>query len=450
MSTTTPKLGLPRPVASDNVTLANQQALIDAIDSGAAPVASPALSGVPTSPTAIAGTSTAQIATTAFVATAVASIDTSRLAPKSSPAFTGDPTAPTPAVDDNDTSIATTAFVIGQASNVPPLMDGTATIGASKKYSREDHKHPTDTTRLAAASYTASDVLSKLTTVDGLGSGLDADIVRGVNIFQQNQTTHTNAIGLTEAVRWKNFGNGHVIFDASAGTSPNNTSINNTNSSVPWQATYPSLMGWNGSQTYGIRVDSARSADYVNGVQLRDNAGVLEYFSGGSWLSMGGAIIGASDITVQHSFATEYINIPSNYNNGLLVAKFIPKGIGDAVISADMKAFAPTYTNVIYLSVFQENSYDNNGNPMPQFRFTTTPGPNWRLPIGTMLGGTNTGPTTPLLATGSSGSNYINVSGVLRIHSRDPIYLVSYWSGEGGGGLTLGLKNIQVKYDIIG
>ncbi|UKS24309.1 hypothetical protein LOZ80_22075 [Paenibacillus sp. HWE-109] len=36
MSTTTPKLGLPRPVASDNVTLANQQALIDAIDSGVA------------------------------------------------------------------------------------------------------------------------------------------------------------------------------------------------------------------------------------------------------------------------------------------------------------------------------------------------------------------------------------------------------------------------------
>ncbi|UKS30144.1 hypothetical protein LOZ80_14875 [Paenibacillus sp. HWE-109] len=34
MATTTPKLGLPRPVASDAVTLVNQQALIDAIESG--------------------------------------------------------------------------------------------------------------------------------------------------------------------------------------------------------------------------------------------------------------------------------------------------------------------------------------------------------------------------------------------------------------------------------
>ncbi|GIQ70899.1 hypothetical protein DUZ99_08750 [Xylanibacillus composti] len=36
MATTTPRLGLPRPEASDNVTLENEQALIDAIDSAAA------------------------------------------------------------------------------------------------------------------------------------------------------------------------------------------------------------------------------------------------------------------------------------------------------------------------------------------------------------------------------------------------------------------------------
>lgn len=62
---------------------------------------------------------------------------------------------------------------------------------------------------------------------------------------------------------WKNFGNGHVIFDASNGTAPNGTAVNNTNSTVPWSPTYPTLMGWNGGQTYGVRVDSARVADYV-------------------------------------------------------------------------------------------------------------------------------------------------------------------------------------------
>lgn len=67
---------------------------------------SPAFTGNPTAPTAAAGTNTTQLATTAFVAAAIAP-----LAPLASPALTGNPTAPTPTVGDNDTSIATTAFV---------------------------------------------------------------------------------------------------------------------------------------------------------------------------------------------------------------------------------------------------------------------------------------------------------------------------------------------------
>lgn len=52
-----------------------------------APLASPALTGTPTAPTATGGTANTQIATTGFVASAVAP-----LAPKESPAFTGTPT----------------------------------------------------------------------------------------------------------------------------------------------------------------------------------------------------------------------------------------------------------------------------------------------------------------------------------------------------------------------
>jgi hypothetical protein len=64
-----------------------------------------------------------------------------------------------------------------------------------------------------------------------------------------------NVVGL---MAWKNYGNSHVIFDASNSTSPSGGAVNNTNSSVAWSATYPTLMGWNGSSTYGVRVDSAR------------------------------------------------------------------------------------------------------------------------------------------------------------------------------------------------
>jgi len=67
-----------------------------------------------------------------------------------------------------------------------------------------------------------------------------------------------NVVGL---LAWKNYGNGHVIFDASNGTSPSGGAVNNTNAQVAWSGTYPTLMGWNGSSTYGVRVDSARVAD---------------------------------------------------------------------------------------------------------------------------------------------------------------------------------------------
>lgn len=57
-----------------------------------------------------------------------------------------DSTAVTQTADNNTTKPATTAFVVGQASSTNPVMDGTATVGASLKYARADHKHPTDTT----------------------------------------------------------------------------------------------------------------------------------------------------------------------------------------------------------------------------------------------------------------------------------------------------------------
>jgi len=79
-------------------------------------------------------------------------------------------------------------------------------------------------------------------------------------------TGRGNYKGVTDSavigqMMWKNYGNNHTIFDASASTSPSGTSVNNTNSGTAWSATYPTLMGWNGANTYGVRVDSARIAD---------------------------------------------------------------------------------------------------------------------------------------------------------------------------------------------
>ena len=67
-----------------------------------------------------------------------------------------------------------------------------------------------------------------------------------------------NVVGL---LAWKNYGNQHVIFDASQSTSPSGTGVSSTDPQAAWAPTYPTLMGWNGSMTYGVRVDSARLAD---------------------------------------------------------------------------------------------------------------------------------------------------------------------------------------------
>lgn len=105
-----------------------------------APINNPALTGVPTAPTATLGTDTTQIATTAFVrAETAALVDASPVtldtlnelaaalgddpsfattvatslglkAPLASPALTGTPTAPTATANNNSTQIATTEY----------------------------------------------------------------------------------------------------------------------------------------------------------------------------------------------------------------------------------------------------------------------------------------------------------------------------------------------------
>jgi hypothetical protein len=69
---------------------------------------------------------------------------------------------------------------------------------------------------------------------------------------------------VAQVLRWKNYGQNHVIFDASAGTAPDGTAVNNTNPQVAWAGTYPTLMGWNGANTYGVRTYISNIADLAS------------------------------------------------------------------------------------------------------------------------------------------------------------------------------------------
>lgn len=107
---------------------------------GAAPLASPSLTGVPTGPTAAPGTNTTQLATTAFVTGAVGASPVTSVfgrtgaviantgdytfsqvtgaAPLASPSFTGVPIAPTASPGTNTSQLATTAFVANAISGI--------------------------------------------------------------------------------------------------------------------------------------------------------------------------------------------------------------------------------------------------------------------------------------------------------------------------------------------
>lgn len=233
----------------DGVT-SNIQTQLDA----KAPLASPALTGTPTAPTATAGANTTQIATTAFVATAVANIIDS--APGAldtlnelAAALGDDANFSTTVtnsiatklnasavsafgltlVDDADAATARTTLGLGTAAttastdyataaqgatadsavqNLGDLgitstaaelntLDGFTGVVADLNYAKDLRATGVTSTefdyldgvtsaiqtqldaKLASSSYTAADVLTKIKTVDGASSGLDADLLDG-------------------------------------------------------------------------------------------------------------------------------------------------------------------------------------------------------------------------------------------------------------------------------
>lgn len=113
-----------------------------------------------------------------------------------------------------------------------------------------------------AASAGSAGTATSATTAGSASTAGSADVLSAVRTNWSTKGSVGSVVGL---MSWKNYGNGHVIFDASNGTSPDGGAINSTNAAVAWSGTYPTLMGWNGGSTYGVRVDSARVSDSCAG-----------------------------------------------------------------------------------------------------------------------------------------------------------------------------------------
>ena len=118
-----------------------------------------------------------------------------------SPTLTGTPLSTTAAADNNSTQIATTAYVVGQAGTANPLVNGTVAVGSSLRYARQDHVHPTDTSRAPLASPTFT---GTVTTSGGITNAQqkNALIASGFNStagtpFAQASRVIMTAAGLT-------------------------------------------------------------------------------------------------------------------------------------------------------------------------------------------------------------------------------------------------------------
>ncbi len=120
---------------------------------------------------------------------------------KGSVALTGTPTAPTAAADTNTQQIASTAFVLGQAGSSNPVMNGAVSAGTSPKYSRQDHVHPSDTSRAPLASPALTGTPTSPTAVAGTNTTQIAttafvqNTIQAITIGGHHATALSPAIG---------------------------------------------------------------------------------------------------------------------------------------------------------------------------------------------------------------------------------------------------------------
>ena len=102
----------------------------------------------------------------------------------------------------------------------------------------------------------ATAIYSLSQTRTNLNNGIPPHTHQGNEVIANRNNSATDN-GTAKELRWQNYGSNNTIVDASSSNYPGG----NTNAQVAWSATYPTLMGFNGGNTYGVRVDSTRVAD---------------------------------------------------------------------------------------------------------------------------------------------------------------------------------------------
>jgi hypothetical protein len=164
------------------------------------------------------------------------------------------------------TSVGGTAPVVSSGGTAPVISMAAASSGVN------GYMTGTYATKLDGIAAGATNVTNTNQLTNGAGYITSSGSISGnaatatnLSTGRTNWVTNGTLSAVVGQLGWKNFGNNHTIFDASASTAPDGSAVNNTNSQSGWAGTYPTLMGWNGTNTYGVRVDSARVSDSTSG-----------------------------------------------------------------------------------------------------------------------------------------------------------------------------------------
>ena len=159
-------------------------------------------------------------------------------------------------------------------------------------------------------SITANDGLGATYYVQASGTGITLANGKVAAVFTEKDLSSvldkTYDIESAETLRWKNYGNSHTIFDASQSTAPDGTAIDNTNPGSPWIGTYPNIMGWNGTSTYGVRVASSQHSDgAISSSGSNANGYYVKY--GNGLIHQWGTLAIASGQVLTHNFPIAYV-----------------------------------------------------------------------------------------------------------------------------------------------
>lgn len=309
---------------------------------------------------------------------------------------------------------------------------------------------------LPAATYTAADVLAKLKTVDGTGSGLDTDLVRG-RVLE----TYFGAIATAGTLNWNDTtnirpGSGYTLLDGMATNGPGvagyyhpfNLEFGSlkdgtstiTQLAIPYNlASNPSASmymrtRYNGTWTSWIK--------YWGTNELRINAGALEFNDGGTWTPVGGAGVSVASANIHYNDPTERILSSTSMN--ILVCKIAPAFTGEMVLSFDLMPAAVGGVNTVVTLCLPAIS--NSGVNQMAGRQV---GLDWRTPLDTIVNqGSFVNITTSTLTNASPGTQaYTTYTHVINAYAGVPLYLTI--SGNAQAGAQSRIRNIQLKYDIV-